>query len=240
MAGDITTNSILNTPIIVDPATTYTGGAEGQFLALNAGKEVVPVAAPGGSGTVTSVAVSGSDGIEVDSGSPITASGTIALGVNAATLRSHINVEAGATADQSNAEIEAAYNAQVAVVAQATAEAGTSTTVVRWTPERVAQAIRALGRPALVAESGTSRTNQVGDAWNTVEFTNTSAKAYTLDDAVQARGDRIEVLNAAVSGDLAITAGTATVTGNLTFGPGEGGVIIFTGSAAAIVVGGAA
>lgn len=50
----------------------------------------------GGSGTVTSVAISGSDGIEVDSGSPITDSGTIALGVNAATLRSHINVEDGA------------------------------------------------------------------------------------------------------------------------------------------------
>jgi len=47
-------------------------------------------------GTVTSVAVSGSDGIEIDSGSPITGAGTIALGVNAATLRSHINVADGA------------------------------------------------------------------------------------------------------------------------------------------------
>ena len=52
----------------------------------------------GGSGTVTSVAVTGSDGIEVDSGSPITTSGTIALGVNATNLRSHINVANGATA----------------------------------------------------------------------------------------------------------------------------------------------
>ena len=34
------------------------------------------------SGTVTSVAVSGSDGIDVDSGSPITGSGTIALGLS--------------------------------------------------------------------------------------------------------------------------------------------------------------
>lgn len=45
------------------------------------------------SGTVTSVAVSGSDGIEVDSGSPITSNGTIALGVDAATLRAHLNVD---------------------------------------------------------------------------------------------------------------------------------------------------
>lgn len=50
----------------------------------------------GSSGTVTSVAVSGSDGIEIDSGSPITTSGTIALGVNKTTLLSHINVEDGA------------------------------------------------------------------------------------------------------------------------------------------------
>lgn len=56
------------------------------------------VAVPAGSGTVTSVAVSGSDGIEVDSGSPITTSGTIALGVNATGLRAHINVEDGADA----------------------------------------------------------------------------------------------------------------------------------------------
>jgi hypothetical protein len=47
-------------------------------------------------GTVTSVAVSGSDGIEVDSGSPVTTSGTVALGVNKATLLSHLNVEDGA------------------------------------------------------------------------------------------------------------------------------------------------
>lgn len=51
-----------------------------------------------GSGTVTSVAITGSDGIEIDSGSPITSSGTIALGVNAAALRTHINVEDGADA----------------------------------------------------------------------------------------------------------------------------------------------
>ncbi len=50
----------------------------------------------GGSGTVTSVAVSGSDGIQVDSGSPITTNGTIALGVDKNTLLSHINVDDGA------------------------------------------------------------------------------------------------------------------------------------------------
>ena len=61
-----------------------------------------------------------------------------------ATARTMLNVEDGATADQSDAEIETAYNNQVSVVSQAEAEAGTSTTPRRWTAQRVAQAIAAL------------------------------------------------------------------------------------------------
>lgn len=54
-------------------------------------------------GTVTSVAASGSDGIEVDSGSPITGSGTIALGLNKTTTLATLNVEDGADAtDETN------------------------------------------------------------------------------------------------------------------------------------------
>ena len=53
-------------------------------------------------------------------------------------------IEAGATTDQTDAEIETAYNNQVPAVTQAEAEAGTVTTVKRWTPERVKQAIDAL------------------------------------------------------------------------------------------------
>jgi hypothetical protein len=75
---------------IEDSGDNFTGGTVEDALAELAG------AIGGGSGTVTSVAVTGSDGIEVDSGSPITTSGTIALGVNAGTLRSHINVADGA------------------------------------------------------------------------------------------------------------------------------------------------
>jgi hypothetical protein len=60
---------------------------------------------------VTSVAVSGSDGIQVDSGSPITSSGTIALGIDASTLLTHIGVESGATADQTAQEIATAIDA---------------------------------------------------------------------------------------------------------------------------------
>ena len=53
-------------------------------------------------------------------------------------------IEDNATADQTDAEIEPAYNNQVAIVSQVEAEAGSITDVRRWTPERVRQAINAL------------------------------------------------------------------------------------------------
>lgn len=54
-------------------------------------------------------------------------------------------IEDNATADQTDAEIATAYNNEVGIVSQVDAEAGTSTTAERWTPERVKQAIDALG-----------------------------------------------------------------------------------------------
>ncbi|MEM6817214.1 MAG: hypothetical protein AAF578_00350 [Pseudomonadota bacterium] len=54
-------------------------------------------------------------------------------------------IETNATTDQTDLEIEAAYNNQVPEVSQFEAEAGTLTDVRRWTPQRVSQAISALG-----------------------------------------------------------------------------------------------
>jgi len=54
----------------------------------------------GGSGTVTSVAITGTDGIQVDSGSPITSSGTIQLGVDAATMKTTLDLAGSNTGDQ--------------------------------------------------------------------------------------------------------------------------------------------
>lgn len=51
-----------------------------------------------------------------------------------------------------DAAIESAYNNQVAIVSQADAEAGTSTDVKRWTPQRIAQAIAALEDSSLTQE----------------------------------------------------------------------------------------
>lgn len=74
--------------------------------------------------------------------------------ISAAQLRAAINVEDGATADQTNAEIETAYNAQVAAASQAEAEAGTEAAVRRFSPLRIAQAI--------AAQSGAYRPPAVG------------------------------------------------------------------------------
>ena len=87
--------------VLPAPTTTTLGGVkrntgtEGQFVTGidTDGSLLRATPAGAGSGTVTSVAVSGSDGIEIDSGSPITTSGTIALGVNASTLKTHLALD---------------------------------------------------------------------------------------------------------------------------------------------------
>lgn len=71
-------------------------GEVGNVVAVNATEDGYELITPSGTGTVTSVAIAPTDGLEVDSGSPVTSAGTIALGVNASGLRSHINVEDGA------------------------------------------------------------------------------------------------------------------------------------------------
>lgn len=72
-------------------------GTSGQLLNIaSVAGSVVQLGwtSSGGTGTVTSVAVSGTDGIDVDSGSPITTSGTIQLGINASTLKTHLSLDA--------------------------------------------------------------------------------------------------------------------------------------------------
>lgn len=72
-------------------ALSYSGNA-GKVVAVNGGETDFELISVGGTGTVTSVAISGTDGIEVDSGSPITSSGTIQLGVNAATMKTTLDL----------------------------------------------------------------------------------------------------------------------------------------------------
>jgi len=72
-------------------------GTANQVLAVNATADGLEFQTVSGSGTVTSVSVSGSDGIEIDSGSPVTTSGTIALGINSTTLSTHLGLGSLAT-----------------------------------------------------------------------------------------------------------------------------------------------
>ena len=57
--------------------------------------------------------------------------------LTAAQVRTIINVEDGSTADQSDAEIETAYNTQVSQVSAGEKTAGTETSVRRFSPDDV-------------------------------------------------------------------------------------------------------
>ena len=81
----------------------------------------------------------------------------------AANMRGYLNVEDGATADQSDAEIETAYNNQVSIVSQVEAEAGASTTPRRWTAQRVKQAIDALSGGSTTIADGSVTTVKIAD-----------------------------------------------------------------------------
>lgn len=79
------------------------------------------------------------------------ASSSIAGLLTSANLTKLNGIENLAEVNPTDSEIETSYNSQVPEVTQAEAEAGTVTTVKRWTPERVKQAIDALagGTPSL-------------------------------------------------------------------------------------------
>jgi hypothetical protein len=102
------------------------------------------------------------------------------------------NIETAATADQTDAEIETAYNAQVTVVTQVEAETGTSTAVRRWTPERVKQAIVALG--------GGGGGGGLAVEFKTASFTAVAGKKYKI-DTTTATGDVTVTLPAGSDGN---------------------------------------
>jgi len=106
------------TEIIVGTGLYLTGNTLGAYLP-----------SPG----VTSVAISGTDGIQVDSGSPITSSGTIQLGVDAATMKTTLDLSGTNTGDQ-NLFGTFAVSGQSDVVADSTSDtltlvAGTNVTI---------------------------------------------------------------------------------------------------------------
>ena len=102
-------------------------------------------------------------------------------------------IEASATADQSNAEVETAYDAQVAVATQGEAEAGSSTSVKRFTPQRIGQAIAALasGGLDLVAVQTSGFTAAAGNQY----LCNTTGGAFAIQLPTGAVGDTIGIID---------------------------------------------
>jgi hypothetical protein len=105
----------------MNPKVNITETAGPKVTVNEAGEVVVdvsygPVTVNGGLGTVSSVAVAGTDGIEVDSGSPITSSGTITLGVNTATMKTTLDLAGTNTGDQ-NVFSTVAVSGQFPVIA---------------------------------------------------------------------------------------------------------------------------
>lgn len=118
----------------VDITNAATGNAPG-FQAAGDDTNIDLLLAGKGTGAVRI----GSSDLNVASGD-ILVSGTVDGRDVAADGAKLDGVETGATADQSDAEIETAYNSQVSVGTQIQAEDSTRSTVDRWTSERVHQA----------------------------------------------------------------------------------------------------
>jgi len=142
-AGATFTAATINSQVAATPVSgdyvigtdTSDGGALKKF-------DVSNFLGGGGGGAVDSVNVA--TGVVVLDADDIDDTSTTNKFTTASEISKLAGIESGATADQTDAEIETAYNNQVSVVAQAEAEAGSATTVRRWTALRVAQAIAAL------------------------------------------------------------------------------------------------
>jgi hypothetical protein len=110
----ITTSGNITVAVDLSELTTSTTNGDGDFFAVIDSSNVQRKLTKGSidisgfnndagyttnTGTVTSVAISGTDGIDVDSGSPITSSGTITLGLsnipNSSLANSSVTVTAG-------------------------------------------------------------------------------------------------------------------------------------------------
>ena len=89
---DLTTDVTGTLPVASGGTGLAALGSANQVLGVNSGGTALEYKTLSTGGTVTSVAVTGSDGIEIDSGSPVTTSGTIALGINSTTLSTHLGL----------------------------------------------------------------------------------------------------------------------------------------------------
>lgn len=88
------------------------------------------------------------------------AGNSLDFGVNDATMRATLNVEDGATADQTDSEIATAYGNIIPEATLSDTILGTSTFVKRWTPARLVDLIENQGVASVTADSGLTSTDQ--------------------------------------------------------------------------------
>ncbi len=158
-----------------------------------------------GSGSVTSVAVSGSDGIDVDSGSPITTSGTIALGLsnvpNASLANSSVSY-GGVSVALGASDATPAFN-----LSDATAYTGDSSLVTTGTISSGTWE----GTTVAVNKGGTGQTSYTNGQ---LLIGNTTGN--TLGKATLTAGSNVTITNAASAITIAATDTNTTYTA----GPG--------------------
>lgn len=123
--------------------------------------------------------------------------------LTAAQVRTLLNVEDGATADQTAAEVETAYNAQVAQVSTGERTAGTETAVRRFSPADVASMAGTHGG------GGGSYT----PVW--MKRTGSASFAVTSTPTSPAWATELDAVN--TSGEITFSAGVFTVTNAGTF-----------------------
>lgn len=132
-------------------------------------------------------------------------------------------IETNATADQSDAEIETAYNNQVAAASQVEAEAGTETAIRRFSPERLKQAIEALAPASGTVWSDPVDANVVPDGDGTRNLgssTNRYANVHT--DSLDLNGNTFDgTVLAAPSAD-AIAGYDFSASTNIYYDPTNG------------------
>ena len=140
-------------------------------------------------GTVTSVAISGTDGIDVDSGSPITSSGTITLGL-------------------SNVPNSSLANSSITIGDSTIALGGTDTTLTGLTDIDLTEASHTIfdnvGANTLTIGAGTTTVVIPGDLTVTGTVTTNNVETVSTSNGVIFEG------NAADANELTLLAGTLT------------------------------
>lgn len=131
---------------------------------------------------------------------------------------------------------QAATDTATGVVEPATtAEAQTGTDTTRAiTPAGLAASIFR----GIVTESGTTRTNTAADRRQWVRWTSTSAKTFTIANAVAAAGDVWAGINVGTNNLTLVAGASVTLTGSLVFATGKSYTLVFTSASTADVVGG--